>query len=105
MQEIIDLTGWNSIGRMITFVVLGLALLILIGHLFVLATTKDAKKKYDYINKNEITLLWYASMRHETGQDRSLDPEPLLGEQFQCDADPARSVLKCISTESMCVTR
>ena len=42
------------------FIAIGAILLIL--HLIRLATTADAKAKYDYINKSEINFLWYASI-------------------------------------------
>lgn len=36
--------------------------MIVLGHLIKLSITKEAKEKYDYINKSEINLLWIASV-------------------------------------------
>lgn len=36
--------------------------LIVLGHVLKLALTRDPKSRYDYINRREISLLWYASI-------------------------------------------
>jgi hypothetical protein len=53
---------WNTWGRIIAFVLLGIAALILLYHLSMLLLIRDYKKRYDYINKYEISNLWYASV-------------------------------------------
>lgn len=62
MQESYSLETWNTYATYAAFGLAGLAVLILIVHLLRLAATKDFKAKYDYINANEINLLWYASI-------------------------------------------
>ena len=39
-----------------------ISVLIILGYWIKLSATKDFKAKYDYINANEINLLWYASI-------------------------------------------
>lgn len=53
------LNALNLYGRYLAFVVAGAGVLILIGHVIKLLTTKDFKTRYDYINMHEINLLWY----------------------------------------------
>lgn len=53
---------WNTYGRIAAYVLAAAAVLILLVHLFRLASTRDLKKKYDYINLHEIKLLWYSSV-------------------------------------------
>lgn len=56
------LASWNMYGRMAAYAAIGVGVLILLGHLIKLMTTKDYKTKYDYINLNEINLLWYSAL-------------------------------------------
>ena len=51
---------WNHYLGIGAMVFLALGVLILLFHMFKLATTKDFKQKYDYINLNEINFLWYS---------------------------------------------
>ncbi len=53
------LNALNLYGRYLAYVVAVAGVLILIGHLIKLMTTKDFKARYDYINMHEINLLWY----------------------------------------------
>lgn len=53
------LNALNLYGRYLAYVVAGAGVLILIGHLIKLMTTKDFKSRYDYINMHEINLMWY----------------------------------------------
>lgn len=53
---------WNSYARYIAIAFAGLGVLIVFYHLFRLASIKEQKDKYDYINTSEIKLLWYASL-------------------------------------------
>ncbi len=53
------LNALNLYGRYLAYVVAGAGVLILLGHLIKLMTTKDYKSRYDYINMHEINLMWY----------------------------------------------
>ncbi len=56
------LANWNMYGKMAAYAAIGIGVLILLGHLIKLMTVKDFKTKYDYINLNEIKLLWYSTL-------------------------------------------
>lgn len=61
MTEVISpslLNPWNQYAQLAAFVIAGAGLVILLGHYLKLATTKDYKTRYDYINMHEINLLW-----------------------------------------------
>lgn len=63
MEGIINqLQNWNHIFQFIAFIAGGLGLAILLFHLGKLAAIRDKKDKYDYINRREIDLFWYASI-------------------------------------------
>ncbi len=54
---------WNRMAQNIAFGCWALAGLIVLGHFLKLASaSSDPKAKYDYINRNEIRLLWIASI-------------------------------------------
>ncbi|MEX2335860.1 MAG: hypothetical protein WD555_01145 [Fulvivirga sp.] len=53
---------WNAWAQYIAYGLTGLAVLILIGHIIKLASTSDAKLKYDYINRSEINILMGCSV-------------------------------------------
>lgn len=53
---------WNLMAQNIAFGCWALSLLIVLGHVVKLKSTGDPKAKYDYINRNEIRLLWIASI-------------------------------------------
>ena len=57
-----DFQPWNRLAEYIAYGCWALALLIVLWHLVKLATTSDPKTKYDYISRNEIKLLWIASV-------------------------------------------
>ena len=62
MTEIISpdlLASWNTYGGYVAFGIIGIGVIILLGHYLKLATTSDYKTRYDYINMHEINLLWY----------------------------------------------
>lgn len=53
---------WNAMAQKIAYVLWGISVLIVIGHVIKLAVTSDAKIKYDYINRSEIKWLWIAAI-------------------------------------------
>ena len=61
------LSAWNTYGQLISYVIAGVGVLILLGHFVKLATTRDFKLRYDYINMHEINLLWYGFLLILTG--------------------------------------
>jgi hypothetical protein len=63
MEEIIAYyEPWNRLAQNVAYGSWALAVLIVLGHLLKLMSTSDPKAKYDYINKNEIRLLWIATI-------------------------------------------
>lgn len=52
------LSSWNTYGSYIAYALVAVGVLILLGHYIKLSTTKDFKTRYDYINMNEIKMLW-----------------------------------------------
>jgi len=62
MDAYLYLEKWNTFGRYLSFVLLGLGLLIVIYHYMRLIFTSDYKIRYDYINKNEIRSLWLSTL-------------------------------------------
>ncbi|TRX62779.1 hypothetical protein FNH22_01400 [Fulvivirga sp. M361] len=49
--------SWNTWTQYAAFCLVGLSILIFLGHLIKLSSTGDSKTKYDYINRNEINIL------------------------------------------------
>lgn len=64
MQEISPslLEAWNTYGKYGAYALVAIGLLITLIHFIRLAAINDKKTKYDFINKNEINFLWYASL-------------------------------------------
>jgi hypothetical protein len=64
MQEISPslLEAWNTYGKYGAYALVAIGLVVLIYHFLRLASIGDKKTKYDYINKNEINFLWYATL-------------------------------------------
>lgn len=56
------LEAWNTYGEYAAYGIAAIGVLILIGHLVKLATSKEFKAKYDYINMHEINYLWYSAL-------------------------------------------
>lgn len=54
------LEPWNFYGTYTAYALVGAGVLVFLGHYLKLITTRDYKKKYDYISVNEINLLWSA---------------------------------------------
>ena len=64
-DEILDphkYDSWNSLAANMAYLCWAAGILIVLGYLVKLSTTSDAKAKYDFINKNEIKVLWIASL-------------------------------------------
>ncbi|MFY0599498.1 MAG: hypothetical protein JXR03_07485 [Cyclobacteriaceae bacterium] len=53
------LASWNLYGLWASIAIVGVGVIILLGHYLKLLTTSDFKTRYDYINMHEINLLWY----------------------------------------------
>ncbi len=53
---------WNTYGQYLSYALFAFGIAILLVHILRLMLTRDFKSKYDYINLNEINLLWYSSM-------------------------------------------
>ena len=62
MSSYLQLDNWNTIGKPLAFLVIAIGFLIILYHFLRLATTTEFKKRYDYINKNEIKALWISSI-------------------------------------------
>lgn len=58
----IYIESWNNYARFAAYFFAGVAFAIFFFHQIRLATLKDLKKKYDYINLHEIKYLWYTSL-------------------------------------------
>ncbi|MEM8939731.1 MAG: hypothetical protein AAGC64_10335 [Bacteroidota bacterium] len=56
------LSNWNTYGGYVAMSVIGVGLLILLGHYFKLLATNDYKTRYDYINMHEINMLWNGTL-------------------------------------------
>jgi len=55
------LNTWNQWAQVLGMLLLALAAITLLMHLFRLVGMRDPKTKYDYINKSEISVLWTTS--------------------------------------------
>ena len=53
---------WNFWARIAAGVFIGVAVLRVLFHYVKLVTTKDFKARYDFINENEISTLWSATV-------------------------------------------
>jgi len=56
------INAWNMYGQYAAFALYGLSILMLLGYVAKLTSTKEPKDKYDFINKSEINMLWYAAI-------------------------------------------
>ena len=61
MDTYINMEMWNKWGQIIAYALAAVSVLIFLYHYLRLWTTRDYKKRYDFINKYEINNLWYAS--------------------------------------------
>lgn len=62
IYDSIQLSSWNMYGRYVTYVLLGVAALILLIYFVRMISIGDMKKKYDFINLREIRSLWISSI-------------------------------------------
>lgn len=62
MNTYVELGSWNRWGQYIAFALLAISVGVILYHFITMASNKDPKKKYDFINKHEINNLWYASL-------------------------------------------
>ncbi|MFC2126721.1 hypothetical protein ACFLU5_18195 [Bacteroidota bacterium] len=58
MDAYLYLEKWNNIGQMIAYFAICIGVLIIVYHYLRLLFTAEFKKRYDYINKNEVNTLW-----------------------------------------------
>lgn len=58
--EFID--SWNYWAKIAAIAFIGFAVLRILFHFIKLATTKDLKTRYDFINESEISTLWHATV-------------------------------------------
>ncbi|HLF33574.1 MAG TPA: hypothetical protein VI583_05030 [Cyclobacteriaceae bacterium] len=58
MTSYLYLDEWNAIGKPLAMAVIAAGFLVVLYHFLRLLLTSDLKKRYDYINKNEIKTLW-----------------------------------------------
>jgi len=54
--------SWNYWAKIAAAAFIGFAVLRILFHFLKLATTKDSKARYDFINENEISTLWSATV-------------------------------------------
>ncbi len=62
MSSYLYLDKWNTIGHILSSIIIGIGILITLYHFLRLGLTSDYKKRYDYINKNEIKTLWRTTL-------------------------------------------
>lgn len=56
------LSNWNTYGNFLAIALMGVGVLILLGHYLKLLATSDFKTRYDYINMHEINMLWRGAL-------------------------------------------
>jgi hypothetical protein len=77
------LQNWNYLGTLIAGIAAGIGVAIILYHLVKLSSIRDKKHKYDYINRSEIDLLWYATIAFIAGiavfinTIAMIEPEPV----------------------------
>ncbi|MGF1636247.1 MAG: hypothetical protein ACFCUU_04180 [Cyclobacteriaceae bacterium] len=62
MSAYFNLETWNFWGRLASYGLFAIAAVILLYYGLKLSSTRDFKKKYDFINKHEINYLWFTSI-------------------------------------------
>lgn len=56
------LVTWNSWGRIVSLIAASLGILVALYYFLKLISIREYKKKYDFVNLNEINLLWISSL-------------------------------------------
>jgi len=56
------ISTWNLAGKIVGVIFLAFAAIKILSHFIKLAAKKEAKEKYDFINKNEISALWTTTL-------------------------------------------
>jgi hypothetical protein len=79
------LNSWNTYGLYAAIGIAIIGVLILLGHYLKLATTRDYKTRYDYINMHEINLLWYGFLMLITGGTIYLNIGRFMPERLQAN--------------------
>jgi hypothetical protein len=54
--------SWNSMAHNIAYACWVLGILVVLGYIVRLSSVADNKDKYDFINRHEVKVLWYASL-------------------------------------------
>ena len=62
MNAYLYLETWNNWGKLVAYGLAGAAMIVLLFHFVNLLSKRDYKKRYDFINKNEINNLWYTAV-------------------------------------------
>ncbi len=62
MNAYLYLDAWNKWGKMISYGLFAIAIVLLLYHFISLMTIRDYKKRYDFINRHEINNLWHAAL-------------------------------------------
>jgi DNA-directed RNA polymerase subunit RPC12/RpoP len=65
--EVSPYASWNSLATNVAYFAWGVGLLIVVGYMAKLASVRDNKDKYDFINRHEINWLWIATIAIITG--------------------------------------
>lgn len=62
MNAYLYLETWNKWGKLISYGLASVAVIILMIHFLSLLSNRDYKKRYDFINKHEINNLWHSAV-------------------------------------------
>src|SRR5262245_8689178 len=54
--------SWNNLAHNLAYGFWVLGILVILGYIVRLSTIPDNKDKYDFINRHEVKILWYASL-------------------------------------------
>jgi DNA-directed RNA polymerase subunit RPC12/RpoP len=61
-QDPAQFAPWNNLAANMAYICWAAGILIALGYFVKLSTTSDSKTRYDFINKNEINVLWIAAI-------------------------------------------
>ncbi|MEQ9231855.1 MAG: hypothetical protein RIF46_14320 [Cyclobacteriaceae bacterium] len=79
------LDPWNVYGNYAAMAVAAVGVLILLGHYLKLASTRDYKTRYDYINMHEINLLWYGFLMIIIGATIYVNAGNVMAQRLQAN--------------------